>query len=104
MQTVESKILPFAQIPHSVEGLHARHLTKSRIIYLVLILALFAFLAAMPFIFININTQSRGILRTEQQNNTLTTAIYGQITQQYFLVGRIKNDHCFFFIVLSAKS
>ncbi len=83
MQSVESKILPFAQIPHSVEGLHARHLTKSRIIYLLVILALFVFLGAMPFIFIHINTQSRGILRTEQQNNALTTAIYGQITEQH---------------------
>lgn len=57
-----------------------RH-TKSKIIYLIIIAVIFLTFCFLPFIKIDLTSQSRGLIRTPNENNAIQSAIYGQITQ-----------------------
>lgn len=57
-----------------------RHI-KSRIIYLVILVTLFIVAVSLPFIDIDITSQSRGTIRTPHENNNIQSVIYGQITR-----------------------
>ena len=62
-----------------LENLHAKNKTKSISIYLVVLLALFAFIALLPIIKIDISSQSRGIIRSKIDNVPLTSMVCGKI-------------------------
>ena len=68
-------------IDYNVEGLFARHHTGSQILYLTVLVGLIAAFIALPYISIDITNQSRGIIRSQQDNNRIVTAIYGQVTE-----------------------
>jgi hypothetical protein len=48
----------------------------SEAIYLVAVFAIAVALAALPFIYVQVSTQARGIIRTPNENNQLQTAVY----------------------------
>lgn len=73
------KIQPFTEVHPSVESLRARHYRQSGIIYLSTLFGVLGFLAATPLIEVDIQQQSRGIIRSVQENNQLTAPIHGQI-------------------------
>jgi multidrug resistance efflux pump len=64
---------------NNLENLHAKNKTKSRSIYLVVLLALFFFLALLPIIKLDISSQSRGIIRSKTDNVPLTSIVSGKI-------------------------
>jgi len=72
-------------IEYNVEGLFARHHTGSQILYLTVIIGLIAAFFALPYIKVDITKQSRGIIRSEQDNNQIATAIYGQVSEVFIL-------------------
>lgn len=80
---MENKIFPYKMIEHNVEGLFARHHTGSQILYLTVILGLIGAFIALPYIHVDITKQSRGIIRAQQDNNQVATAIYGQVTEVF---------------------
>jgi len=73
------KIQPFTEVHPSVESLRARHYRQSGIIYLSTLLGVLGFLAATPLIEVDIQQQSRGIIRSVQENNQLTAPMHGQV-------------------------
>ena len=85
MNQTNEKILPFEQVRYSLESLYVRHLNKSKAIYWIMVLSLGIFLVVLPYLKISISTQSRGLISTPQQNNSINTVIYGQISEQYML-------------------
>lgn len=64
---------------NNLENLHAKNKTKSISIYFVVLLALFAFLALLPIIKVDISSQSRGIIRSKTDNVPLTSIVSGKI-------------------------
>ncbi len=64
---------------NTTENLIAKNKTKSISIYLVVVLALIAFLSLLPIIEIDISSQSRGIIRSKTDNVPLSSIVSGKI-------------------------
>ena len=65
---------------HTLENLIAKNKTKSISIYLVVVLAIAAFIVLLPVITVDISSQSRGIIRSRTDNVPVTSAVSGKIT------------------------
>ena len=64
---------------NTLENLIAKNKTKSISIYLVVVLAIAAFIALLPVITVDISSQSRGIIRSKTDNVPVTSAVSGKI-------------------------
>lgn len=65
---------------NTLENLIAKNKTKSISIYLVVVLAITAFIALLPVINVDISSQSRGIIRSVTDNVPVTSVVSGKIT------------------------
>jgi HlyD family secretion protein len=73
-------LFPPEIINDTTESLFVKRSVHSKAIYLVVVFAVAAALAALPFIYVQVSIQARGIIRTPNENNPLQTAVYGEIT------------------------
>ena len=64
---------------NTLENLIAKNKTKRISIYLVVVLAIAAFIALLPVITVDISSQSRGIIRSKTDNVPVTSAVSGKI-------------------------
>ena len=64
---------------NTLENLIAKNKTKRISIYLVVVLAVAAFIALLPVITVDISSQSRGIIRSKTDNVPVTSAVSGKI-------------------------
>ncbi|CAH0999751.1 hypothetical protein LEM8419_01051 [Neolewinella maritima] len=76
---MDPKLFPFPLV-NGVEGLHARHRRSGRLIYLTVVFGLLLGATALPFIDVEVNSQSRGILRPTMKLTPVTTPVSGQVT------------------------
>ena len=74
-------IFPPEIINDTTESLFAKHTTRSKVIYMTVVVAIAVVLVSLPFIYVEISTQARGIIRTPFENNQLQTVVYGEIVQ-----------------------
>jgi multidrug resistance efflux pump len=65
---------------NTIENLISKNKTKSISIYLVLVLGILVFLALLPFIKVDISSQSRGMVRSNTDNLPLTSLVNGKVT------------------------
>lgn len=65
---------------NTLENLIAKNKSKSISIYLVLVLAIIIFLLLLPVIKVDISSQSRGIIRSRQDNVPLVTIVSGKLS------------------------
>ena len=65
---------------NTLENLIAKNKSKSVSIYLVLVLSVIIFLFLLPIIKVDISSQSRGIIRSRQENVPLATIVSGKLT------------------------
>lgn len=72
-------IFPIEVHENSIQNLWIRRYTKTKIIYLVIILSIIAVLASLPFIYVEVSIQSRGVIRSVNENNTIQSAVYAEI-------------------------
>ncbi|WP_420460834.1 HlyD family secretion protein [Neolewinella sp.] len=77
---MKTQLFPFPLV-NGVEGLHARHHRTGRTIYLTVVLGLLVAAAALPFIEVEVNSQSRGILRPAMKLTPVTTPVSGRIVR-----------------------
>jgi membrane fusion protein, peptide pheromone/bacteriocin exporter len=73
------QLFPPEIIEYTAESHFARHGKATGIIYVTVLLALVAGIAATPFIKVDVTTQSRGIVKSSIENNQLQAAVYGEI-------------------------
>ncbi|MBN1925153.1 MAG: hypothetical protein JW798_04895 [Prolixibacteraceae bacterium] len=78
------QLFPPEIIEHTTESYFAKYSKGTRVIYVVVLLALLAAWAVTPFIKVDITTQGRGIIRSSQENNALHAAVYAKV-QKVFL-------------------
>ena len=76
-------IFPPEIIDKSTESHFAKQSTKSRVIYLTVLIAIVVIIILLPFIDVSISTQARGIIRTPLENNQLQTMVSGEIRHIY---------------------
>ncbi len=74
---MSKQIFPKEIIDNSVEAHFFKTSNSSKIIYSTLILGLLSFIIALPFVFINVNNTSQGIIRPEQERITLISSNNG---------------------------
>jgi len=74
------QIFPKEIINNTIEVHRFKHQTKSKVIYTILILAILMSAFALPYIFIDIYSSSRGILKSENKRNLVTTLYSGKIS------------------------
>jgi len=75
------QLFPPEIIQDTTESLFVKRTTRNWVIYLVVVLSATIAIAVLPFIYVQVSTQSRGIIRTPNENNQLQTAVYGEITE-----------------------
>lgn len=55
--------------------------TTLKSIYLVIIIVLIAIIVCLPFIYVDVSSQSRSTIRTPHENNSLQSSIYAQVVK-----------------------
>ena len=79
------QLFPPEIIENTVECYHARISTRSKAIYgLILILILIVFIS-LPLVYVDISSQSRGIIRSPFENTTIQSAMYGEVVSYQML-------------------
>ncbi len=73
------QLFPPEILENTVECYHARISTRSKVIYgLILLMILFVF-ALLPLVYVDISSQSRGVIRSPYENTTIQSAVYGEV-------------------------
>jgi HlyD family secretion protein len=55
---------------------YSRTYSRTWTVYLIVLLTITSAIISLPFISVEVSTQSRGIIRTEFENNQLQSAVY----------------------------
>lgn len=74
-----SKLFPPEIIENSTQQHFVDHHTKSKIIYIIVIVVILIAFAILPYIFVDITTQNRGIIRSAYENNRLQVVVNGEV-------------------------
>ncbi|HNZ85526.1 MAG TPA: efflux RND transporter periplasmic adaptor subunit [Paludibacteraceae bacterium] len=74
------QLFPSEIIENTVESYHTQINTRSRAIYGIIVAIVLLIIASLPFVYIDVTTPSRGVIRTPSENTTIQSAVYGQIT------------------------
>jgi len=75
------QIFPPEIIQFSAESYYYQFRTKSKIIYTSVLVAISCVLFSLPFIKVDISSQSRGFIRTQMENIILQSSIYGEVVE-----------------------
>ncbi|MEN8122038.1 MAG: HlyD family efflux transporter periplasmic adaptor subunit [Bacteroidota bacterium] len=75
------KLFPPEIIEFTVENYFVKQHNVSNLIYIVFILAIFVVLALLPLVKVDVTAQSRGIVRSKQENNSVVSAVHGEIAK-----------------------
>ncbi len=79
MQPEAPRLFPFPLVEGNVEGLHARHHRPGTTIYLTVVLGLLLSLACLPLVEVEVNSQSRGILRPTRKLAPVSSPVSGTV-------------------------
>jgi len=74
------RIFPPEIIENSVENYYAKISHRRKTIYWLLLLLVVAVFVALPLVYVDITSQSRGIIRTSVENTVVLPVVYGEIT------------------------
>lgn len=73
------QLFPPEIIEFTAENYFNKYSKRSQVIYISVLLALLAAIVALPFITVEVTTQSRGVIKSETENNQLMAMVYGEI-------------------------
>lgn len=71
-------------VTHTVENLWAKTQVNTRSIYFIILILLIGFLFALPYIFVDISSHSRGIVRSSYENVPITNMVASRILSVHF--------------------
>jgi HlyD family secretion protein len=75
------QLFPAGIMENTVQTHWTKRHSKSKIIYFIIIAGLVAVLVSLPFVYVDVSTQSRGTVRSVNENNTIQSAIYAEIAR-----------------------
>lgn len=73
------QLFPSEIIENTVECYHARISTSSKAIYGLMLLMILIFFVSLPLVYVDISSQSRGVIRSPYENTTIQSALYGEV-------------------------
>lgn len=73
------QLFPPEIIENTVECYHARISTRSKAIYGLILLMILIVFISLPLVYVDISSQSRGVIRSPYENTTIQSAIYGEV-------------------------
>jgi len=76
------KIFPSSIINNSIESHFVENSTKSKFIYIIVLLAIIIAFISTFFIKVDISSQSRGQVRSTIENNEIHSCIFGQVSKE----------------------
>ncbi len=83
----DQHLFPPEIIENTSESHFALHSKPFRVIYAGILIAIITVLGIIPFIGVDITTQSRGIIRTPEESNIIQTSLYGQVVKSFLKDG-----------------
>lgn len=72
-------LFPPEIIENTVECYHARIHTRSKVIYGLLLALVLLVIVSLPLVYVDISSQSRGIIRSPYENTIIHSALYGEV-------------------------
>lgn len=78
-------LFPPEIIENTVECYHARISTSSKAIYGLILLMILIVFISLPFVYVDISSQSRGVIRSPYENTTIQSALYGEVVSYRML-------------------
>ncbi|MBB4078465.1 HlyD family secretion protein [Lewinella aquimaris] len=80
MNSEAPRLFPFPLVEGNIEGLHARFSRTGSLIYLTVVIGILVTAAALPLIEVEVNSQSRGILRPALKLAPVVSPVSGNVT------------------------
>jgi multidrug resistance efflux pump len=74
-------LFPPEILENTVECYHARIHTRSKVIYGLLLAFVLLVVVSLPLVYVDISSQSRGIIRSPYENTTIQSALYGEVVR-----------------------
>lgn len=74
-----SKLFPPEIIKNSTQQYFVEHHTKSKVIYIIVLISILLIFSTLPLISIDITSQNRGVIRSKYENNQLQVVLNGEI-------------------------
>jgi membrane fusion protein, peptide pheromone/bacteriocin exporter len=87
-ENIVMKLFPDSVLDHSIELYSARISKKSRSIYWIIIIGIFLFLILLPFIYVDISIQARGLFQSDIEKQIINTPVYGRVLYSGINEGR----------------
>jgi len=79
------QLFPPEIIENTVECYHARISTRSKAIYGLILLMILIVFISLPLVYVDISSQSRGVIRSPYENTTIQSALYGEVVSYRML-------------------
>jgi membrane fusion protein, peptide pheromone/bacteriocin exporter len=73
------ELFPDSVLDHSIELYSARISAKSRLIYWIIIISLILFLILLPFVYVDVSIQARGLFQPDIEKQIISTPVYGRV-------------------------
>jgi len=86
------QLFPPEIIENTVECYHARISTRSKAIYGLVLLMILLIFVSLPFVYVDISSQSRGVIRSPFENTTIQSALYGEVISYRMLENKAVAD------------
>ena len=77
------QIFPKEIIDNTVEVHRFKHSLKSKIIYGIVLLSIIGIVASLPFVFLDIYSSAKGILKSEKERNQIASLYTGKVTSVF---------------------
>ncbi len=77
------QIFPKEIINNSVEAHRFKHSIKSKVIYGIVLLSIIGIGASLPFVFLDIYSSAKGILKSEKERNQIASLYSGKVTSVF---------------------
>jgi len=74
-----SLLFPPEIIENTVECYHSRISANSKTIYRLLLIMILCAFVSLPLAYVDISSQSRGVIRSPYENTTIQSALYGEV-------------------------
>jgi len=86
------QLFPPEIIENTIECYHARISTKSKAIYSLLLAMILLVLVSLPLVYVDISSQSRGVIRSPYENTTVQSVLYGEVISYRMLENKAVSD------------
>ena len=74
------ELIPFNMSDYTLESYLLRISSKSRIIYWIIILITIGSISLLPFIYVDVSVQTRGLIQSEIEKQKIYTPFHGRIS------------------------